>query len=144
MFILWGLMERQVAAERRVMSAIGKADQRGFTLTEMLVVLAILGLIAGIAFPAVERTMTQQRYRTALATIDSALHEARANAIAKGVETPFMPPQLPDTMILTQTRGGVRFFADGSANGGSVAIAMGHRNARFTVDSATGLIRTGG
>jgi prepilin-type N-terminal cleavage/methylation domain-containing protein len=126
------------------MSAIGKAEQAGFTLTEMLVVLAILGLMANIAFPAVERSITQQRYRTAVGAVEAALREARANSISKGIETPFSPPLLPDGMALTSPRSKIRFFADGSANGGTIAITIGQRSARFTIDSGTGLIRTGG
>lgn len=126
------------------MSATGKAEQNGFTLLEMLVVLSILGLITGIAFPALERGIAQQRYRMAIGAVEAALHGARANSIARGAETPFVSPPMPEGVALTVTRGGVRFYRDGSANGGSIAIAMGQRKARFTIDSATGLIGQGG
>jgi general secretion pathway protein H len=129
----------QGAVEKGVMLATGKAEQ-GFTLIEMLVVLAILGLVTGIAFPSLERTIAQQRYHLAIAAVEVALHDARANSIAKSTETSFASPPLPDDIAITVTRGGVRFYGDGSANGGSIAIAMGPRNARFTIDPATGLI----
>lgn len=122
------------------MSATGKAKKTGFTLIEMLVVLAVLGLITGIAFPAVERASAQQRYRLATSEVESALRNARATAVARDAETSFVPPPVPEDIVVTTTRGGIRFYEDGSANGGSVAVAMGQRRSQFGVDAVTGLI----
>ena len=133
-------MASPAVAERRGMSAIGKAEANGFTLIEMLVVLAILGLITGIAFPAMERTVAQQRFRMAAGAVEMALHDARAKAIAKSIETPFVLPSVPEGIKVTATRDGIRFYRDGSANGGSIAISMGPHKSRFTVDPVTGLI----
>lgn len=122
------------------MSAIGKAEKNGFTLMEMLVVLAVLGLITGIAFPSVERTIAHQQYRLATGAVEAALRNARATAIAKDTETTFVSPPVPDGIAVTTTRGGIRFYEDGSANGGSIAVAMGQRRSGFSVDAVTGLI----
>lgn len=122
------------------MSVIGRADHNGFTLIEMLVVIAILGLISGIAFPALERTIAQQRYRMAIGAVELALHDARATAVSKGTETSLILPPLAEGIAIDMTQGDIRFYNDGSANGGSITITMGPRKARFMVDPVTGLI----
>ncbi len=56
----------------------------GFTLIEMLVTLAIAGLIAGIAFPRVQNTMTAMEFRRGAGQVVEGLRQARAEAIRTG------------------------------------------------------------
>jgi len=56
----------------------------GFTLIEMLVTLAVAGLIAGIAFPRVQNGMTAMEFRLGAGQVTEALRSARAEAIRTG------------------------------------------------------------
>jgi len=123
------------------MSATGRTDQRGFTLIEMLVVLAVLGLVSGLAFPAVEQSIGHQQFRLAVGEIEAALHESRATAIAKGMRTSFALQVAANGVAVDLPRGGLNFYPDGSASGGTVAVSAGPRRVRFAVDAATGQIR---
>ena len=72
------------------MSGIGstsgglRAARPGFTLIEMLVVLAIMSLIAGIGFPAIERTIEVGRFRATATGIGTLLSQAHYAAIREG------------------------------------------------------------
>ncbi len=123
------------------MSATGRTDERGYTLIEMLVVLAVMGLVSGIAFPSVERAVAAQQFRKDVAAAEALLRDARATAIARGVSVRISEQDAPDKVALTMPRGAQRFYPDGSADGGSVIVARGNRRARLEIDAATGLIR---
>lgn len=116
----------------------------GFTLLEMLVVLAILGLIAGLAFPAVERAQRRQAFLAAAAQVELAVRQARVEAMRRGtIETAVMPAALPSGARLeTSRREGLRFYRDGTANGAAIRITDGVHRFRLTVDPDTGRVRS--
>jgi type IV fimbrial biogenesis protein FimT len=57
----------------------------GFTLTEALVVLMIIGVLAAIGFPAMTRLLQAQSIRSASYDLHADLIYARSEAIARGV-----------------------------------------------------------
>ena len=58
--------------------------QRGFTLTEILVVIFIVGLVATFAFPAMSTFLTTQAVRSSSYDLFADLIYARSEAIARG------------------------------------------------------------
>ena len=60
------------------------APMSGLTLVEVLVVLAIVAILAGLAMPGFGRTLEQYRLRDAEEALRSALYAARSEAIRRG------------------------------------------------------------
>ena len=58
-------------------------DKRGFTLLELILVLFLIGLIAGLVLPFVVSTLDRVKLQSEARQITSALHFARSEAITK-------------------------------------------------------------
>lgn len=120
----------------------------------MLVTLAIATLVAGLAFPAVERVFARQQFSAGALAIDLALAQARARAIgqretvrvslSRDGRTLLADGEAPLTLAESLTVGwpprGLAFFADGTSTGGSIAVAGGGRRGRIAVDPYTARI----
>lgn len=57
------------------------ARQRGFTLIELLVTIALMAIIASIAYPSFQRTISQQRSLAAATELRSLFTQARTQAV---------------------------------------------------------------
>lgn len=138
------------------MSAAGSGPgrSRGFTLIEMLVVLAITALVTALAFPALDRAMRRQAFEAAANAIDLGLREARADAIRTSRPTRFVlgpdrrsivrdgaaPIAIPTDMTLSLPTRGIGFYGDGTSTGGEVAIGGVGRGRRLSVDPGSGAV----
>lgn len=133
------------------MSAAGNAC--GFTLIEVLVTLAIAGLIGGIAYPSLERALRRQEALDAAMRIEAALRTARADALGGGhvVRLRMLPDgqgvrhgdaeeRLPAGAALRLPPAGIAFFADGSAKGGEVVLTAPGVVRRWRVQDGTGRV----
>lgn len=125
----------------------------GFTLVEVLVILAILSLMAGIVFPSVEKAMRRQSFIDSARQVELGLRSARAAAVAGGGAVRFrvardghgfnyagQEHRLSDTVTIALPEKGIQFFADGSARGGEVEIADGRFRQRLAVNDALGTV----
>lgn len=143
-----------------------RAEHRaGFTLIEMAVVLALMGLLLSLALTRGGPGMTSRQPHAAALEIAAALREARAQAIGSGRDVAFRldlsanryqfenrgSHPLPDGIALTLTgvaRGmdeehnaGSMFFApDGSASGGRISVAAQGRRETVSVNWLNGLV----
>ena len=125
----------------------------GFTLLEMLVVLAILGLTAGLVASRARPGAGGLELRGAAGQVGNLLREARAQAIAtnQAVAVRADPATarlgiaggremaLPRGVAL-QASGAIGFSGDGSSTGGSLLLAEGPRRLVVAVDWLTGRV----
>ena len=140
------------------MLATGDAGEAGATLLEAMVVLAIVGLISGLAFPNIARGIQAQSLRHEFRTLSSDLMLARGDAIRKGQPVTFAVSADgraygwtgaerrllgPDTR-LAMSQAAITFDTDGAA-GSEVILSLrgppGER--RMALDPATGRTREG-
>ncbi|WAH56023.1 prepilin-type N-terminal cleavage/methylation domain-containing protein [Pseudomonas silvicola] len=133
---------------------------RGFTLLEMLVVIVLIGVAAGLVGYGLQRGLHSASERKALAQVVNTLRAARVQAIVTGqpararfdlqqrtVQAPGKPPvQWPkEWQVRVQTAEGLgagfEFYPDGGASGGNVLITQGPRRWRVDVAWLTGAVR---
>jgi general secretion pathway protein H len=131
---------------------------------ELLVVLAVLGLVLALAVPSLGRALPGLELRTDAHTVAGALREARALAIASNREVTLvidvqqrtlhlgdgadikLDPQLGISLrtasseATAESTGGISFFPDGTSTGGRVTLALGERQRHVVVDWLTGTV----
>jgi general secretion pathway protein H len=135
----------------------------GFTLLEILIVLAILGLAIALAVPVIGRTTPSLELRTTARSVAAALREARGLAIADNREV-VVTVDLDNRLlsagvagnavrlgrnlgvslftaaeeVVDAGTGSIRFFPDGTSTGGRVRVFLGDRKYDVVVNWITG------
>ncbi len=125
----------------------------GYTLIEVLVVLAIIGLIAGFAMPPAARTIEFAFLQSDARSVVSQLRSARDEAIDQGTTVTF--ERSPEGYIdiggkdrLVLSHGSkleldakaIAFYPDGTSNGGALEVSRADRALRINVSWLTGTI----
>lgn len=135
----------------------------GFTLTEMLVALAIMAVIMAVALPRLTRPSEGVRLAAAAREVIGALRLTRSAAIATNAELVWLIDvekrsfsasaggaqrtlprdiraelKVAEPERISASRGGVRFFPDGSSTGGEIALTLNGRRVKLCVHWLTG------
>lgn len=142
---------------------LDKSDTSGFTLVEMLVVLAILGLLVMVALPSV-RSRDGADLRAIGQALMADLRLLRDEAIRRNARTTFVPlangyalrpsgrtTGLPAHVALTFEVGRpgllldgkdlIDFFPDGTSSGGVLTLRRGGSGAHVLVEGLNGRVR---
>jgi general secretion pathway protein H len=143
----------------------GRAGVVGYSLLEMLVVLAIIGALVAMAQPYFRGTPARIQLRIAAEGITSAMKSTRAAAIARSSEIALVfdldrrvfssvvvpATELPPAMRLdlkvadlsdqTASRPSIWFFPDGSSTGGDVVLTLDGASAKICTNWLSGIPR---
>lgn len=141
---------------------LGRAP--GFTLLELLVVLLVVAVVAGVVVPSIGRGADAIRARADVARFAATLRRARQEAItAREPRAVVVDPAarrvsivagpdgaraawpLPDELVVRSVPAAsleVRFEPHGVSSGGDFRITAHGRQFRVTVDALTGRVRS--
>jgi type II secretion system protein H len=130
--------------------------EQGFTLVELVVVLAIIGMALGIAIPLLTRHISGSALHAASGEIRAVLRQARSTAIAEDRTVVFRGDPgggywldrrhvaaslISDTQPLKiATVGGaqISFFPSGGSSGGRILLTSDSGQRQIAVDALTG------
>ena len=128
----------------------------GFTLVELLVVLAIVGMALAVAVPLLARHVTGASLNAASSEIRAALRGARSTAIAEDRPVIFrgdpgggywldrqhftLPLMNGTQPLRVAVQGGVQisFYPSGGSSGGRIRVLSGSAQREIAVDMLTG------
>ena len=150
------------AAARALDSGHSRNNESGFTLLELVIVIAILALAASLAFPRVQGANARTTLETTARRIASALQLAHAESrrtntsqtltldlnhsvfwsdaapTHESIPKPIAVTTQDDSFEWSGTNRRIRFIPSGGATGGVIALVNGNDHARITVDWLTG------
>ncbi len=142
-----------------------RARGGGFTLLELIVVLAIAGIVMAVTPPLLSRAMPGLQLKSAARDVASAMRQARNRAVATRNETLLLmdleartvgiegatrnlvlPDELEIALVSTQsemqsdTQGQIRFYPDGTSTGGRISLKYADQGYDVDLDWLTGRV----
>lgn len=134
-----------------------RASAGGFTLLELIMVIALMALALGVLGSGLGRGLQAARERQALGEIVAALRQTRTQAVLNGARRQLQfdlqarsfqvpgqaPRRWPESLALHLTTAAelgpaVAFFADGSSSGGHLIVDRKERRWRIDIGWLTG------
>lgn len=137
------------------------SPQRGFTLLEMLVVIVLISIAAGLVGFGLQQGLRAAKERQAVGQMVEALRATRARAIVSGSTEKTLfdlralsfqapgrplkhwPADLQVTLHTAEHEGSaIAFYPDGSSTGGNLLLANGSRRWRIDIGWLTGSVQS--
>lgn len=139
----------------------------GFSVLELLIAIAILALAGAVVMPSLLRPSDHMRLRTTAQDLANAIRLTRSAAIARNnqmvlivdleghtFESPVVPRRsfaasiaaelkIAEPERITPSRGGFRFFPDGSSTGGEIVMSLNAEQLKLCVHWLNGQARQG-
>ena len=113
-----------------------KKNNRGFTLAELLIVVAIIAVLVAIAIPVFTSQLEKARESADLANVRSAYGELMSEYLTKDANTATFP--MTATVKVTQTQASWQSTSDGKAYIGSeMKVGTEAKKTRIEVPAAT-------
>ena len=139
--------------------------QAGVTLLELLIVIALMGIIAALVVPMFGGPVSTSELRATARQLAAGLRLARSEAVSERRETFLVVDvagkrfkvdrearehALPSKVelklftaqndLVSENVGAIRFYPDGGSNGGRITVAAGARKFNVDVDWLTGRV----
>ncbi|MCP4285025.1 MAG: type II secretion system protein GspH [Gammaproteobacteria bacterium] len=138
---------------------------RGFSLVELLIALVLLISVLALAPPYFNKGLSSAEFKSSVRLIAAGLRSAQSQAISRNREKLFVlnleerqfslgtdgsPTKLPTSLVLklktaeseqiSETEGGIRFFANGSSTGGTITVSNDTQSMKLSIDWITGKV----
>ena len=142
----------------------GERAQAGFTLIELVVVLAAIGFVLALALPSLHRLMPGVEARAAARAVAGVMREARSLAIRDNTQIAVridigrrlvsitggaertLPPTVAASLLTAASEldsaqsGRIAFFPDGTSTGGRLRLSTAGERIDVVVDWLTGRV----
>jgi type IV fimbrial biogenesis protein FimT len=123
-----------------LINAFPKAKARGFTLTELLLAITVLGVLLAAGLPSFQKMLLNMQVRAAAESVANGLQRARAEAIARNTTVQFVlgtgtswTVDYVTKPVATDPPLDTRASAEGSANATLTAVAAELSTAATTI-----------
>ena len=100
------------------------SSDKGFTLIEMMVTIAIIGILASIGMPAYKNTITSMRMSATINALSNSLNFARTEAMKRGLTTSVCPVSSGACSASTNWSGGWSTLLDSTSTQLSIAPSL--------------------
>ena len=142
-----------------------RSCSRGVTLLELLIVIALMGIIAALVVPMFGSPVSTSELRATARQLAAGLRLARSEAVSERRETFLvvdvagkrfkvdrearehaLPAKVELKLftaqndLVSENVGSIRFYPDGGSNGGRITVASGARKFDVDVDWLTGRV----
>lgn len=104
-----------------------RGTQQGFTMLELLIAIAILGILAAVSLPSFMDTLGRWSANSATRSLASSLNLARSESIKQGLDVSICPTNTGTDCVANAWNGGWIIFVDanGDADGAAGSIDAG-------------------